>query len=146
MVSLCILSLRRLKVAMQWLIHCTRSLLIIRDHPKRSKATSEVERLAWDWSQFDHWLRFLGISKAGVAREGKDSVSGFQQKLVDLRRDALESLGLKAEARSERAELPGRAWLGHLGAGQVPKCWQLGYQEHYLLVVTQAAPQVLRVL
>ncbi|CAK9025897.1 unnamed protein product [Durusdinium trenchii] len=54
----------------RWLVHSARSLLVVRDHPDSRPAPQDHE--------------FLGISKTGVAREGKDTSEGLQQKLVDL--------------------------------------------------------------
>ncbi|CAE7207285.1 INP53 [Symbiodinium natans] len=58
--------------AKRWLIHTTKSLIIIRDHPGfAGQRTSEIQ--------------FLGIAcRTGAAREGKDTADGFKQKLVSL--------------------------------------------------------------
>lgn len=51
----------------RWLIHSSRTLLIIRD----AKPTGDE-------------VQFLAIAKTGAAREGKDSTANFRQKLVEL--------------------------------------------------------------
>eukprot|EP00930_Biecheleria_cincta_P033453 TRINITY_DN23184_c0_g1_i1.p1 TRINITY_DN23184_c0_g1~~TRINITY_DN23184_c0_g1_i1.p1 ORF type:complete len:1129 (-),score=202.43 TRINITY_DN23184_c0_g1_i1:81-3446(-) len=57
----------------RWLVYCTKTLLIITDHPDFETGSAEDE------------VAFLGISReSGAAREGRDTHDGFRQKLVSL--------------------------------------------------------------